>query len=349
MESHPVTAIFPEMAEDEYHALVEDIRENGLREPIWTYRGQIIDGRNRWRACSEVGIEPRTVEYTGDEGSLVSVVVSLNLHRRHLTESQRAVIAAKLANMPAGRPGRNSANLPSFATSQAEAAEALNVSPRTLRYVKAIEERAPELIERIARGEMTVNRALTEAKRAEVIGKLQDTATKQAKPCDGVYDVIVVDPPWPMEKIEREAAPNQVAFDYPTMTVEEIAALKLPAADHCHVWLWTTQKFLPHAFTILAAWGVKYVCTFNWHKRGGFQPFNLPQYNNEFAVYGRIGCPLFVTLKDFKTSFEGDRGKHSEKPEEFYAMVRRVTAGRRLDMFNRRNIEGFEGWGLEAP
>jgi N6-adenosine-specific RNA methylase IME4 len=166
---------------------------------------------------------------------------------------------------------------------------------------------------------------------------------------EGTFNVVVIDPPWPEQVIARETRPNQIDFDYERgMSLEEIAEIVPPFAPDTHVWLWTTQKYLPYAFEIFKAWGVKYVCTFNWHKAGGFQPFGLPQYNNEFVLYGRIGSPVFVDTKNFKTSFEGRRGEHSEKPQEFYDMVCRVTAGRRLDMFNRRKIEGFEGWGLEA-
>jgi len=190
--------------------------------------------------------------------------------------------------------------------------------------------------------------AVREQKRAEAKANLESIETKTAKAAAGVYDVIVIDPPWNMKKIERDERPNQSEFDYPTMTEEELTDFPIPAADDCHLWLWATHKFLPVAMRLLDAWGFKYVCNFVWHKNGGFQPFGLPQYNCEFAIYARKGAPQFIDTKAFFTCFDAPRGKHSEKPEEFYEVVRRVTAGRRIDIFNRRKIEGFDTFGNEA-
>lgn len=223
-----------------------------------------------------------------------------------------------------------------------------NIPKKDVEKLIEIKQKAPELVEPILRGEKPLTKAIQDVARIEVSEKIKEISTNEVKRPDGVFDVIVIDPPWPIEKIERDVAPNQVGLDYPTMTIEEIKALKIPYADNCHVWLWTTQKYLPVAFEILKEWGLKYVCTFVWHKPGGFQPFGLPQYNCEFALYARRGSPKFVDLKDLKLCFDAPRTGHSEKPEVFYDMVRRITIGRRLDMFNRRKIEGFETWGNEA-
>lgn len=168
------------------------------------------------------------------------------------------------------------------------------------------------------------------------------------RPFDGRYDVVVIDPPWDMQKIDRDITPEQTGFDYPTMTEEEISAMDLPMADDCHFFMWTTHKFLPSALRIIEVWGLKYTCCFTWHKNGGFQPFGLPQYNNEFIVYARKGNPKFVDTKDFFTCFNADRTGHSEKPDKFYDTIKRVTGGRRIDIFGRREIDGFSSWGNES-
>ena len=102
MLEHEAAALLPQMPENEFTALVDDIREHGLREPIVMHEGKILDGRHRWRACEELGIDPETKEWDG-EGSPEAFVASMNLKRRHLTVGQRAMIAAKLATLSTGK------------------------------------------------------------------------------------------------------------------------------------------------------------------------------------------------------------------------------------------------------
>jgi hypothetical protein len=129
--------------------------------------------------------------------------------------------------------------LPTF--SQPEAAELFNVSERTIRTVKVIEREAPERIADIEAGKKTVNKVYKLIKKQEAREKAETIKRKHVENPDGLYDVIVIDPPWPMEKIERDCRPNQHGLDYPTMTEEEIHNIKIPHAKDCHVWIWTTQ------------------------------------------------------------------------------------------------------------
>src|SRR5437879_167711 len=94
---HPVANLFPEIGDNEYRALVEDIRANGLREPIWLYQRKIIDGRHRYGACVELHIPPRFRQLRVrrlSDADLIGFVDSENRHRRHLTPSHLSAIAA---------------------------------------------------------------------------------------------------------------------------------------------------------------------------------------------------------------------------------------------------------------
>jgi len=170
---HPLADCFPTLEGKPFAELVADIQQHGVLEPVWLYDGAILDGRNRYRASRIAGVACPTRTYTGDD--LVGFVVSMNLRRRHLDESQRGMVAAKLANLSQGRPEdlhKKAANLPllSSATednhhspslSQAQAAEMLNVSERTVRDAKKVQrEAAPEVVKAVDTGELTVSAAL---------------------------------------------------------------------------------------------------------------------------------------------------------------------------------------------
>ena len=130
------------------------------------------------------------------------------------------------------------------------------------------------------------------------------------------------------------------------MTLDEIAAIDLPKAKAAHCYLWTTQRFLPHSFAILEDWGFDYLVTLVWHKAGGFQPVNLPQYNCEFILYARAGSPEFIDTKAFATCFQAPRGKHSEKPACVYKTIERMYPdAKRVELFCRKARKGWASWG----
>jgi len=91
-EFHEFAGIFPFLEADEAERLASDIKANGLREPIWIFEGAILDGRNRYRACRAAGIEPQTRAFHGTREDALHFVVSMNLERRHLNVSQRAML-----------------------------------------------------------------------------------------------------------------------------------------------------------------------------------------------------------------------------------------------------------------
>jgi|688.fasta_scaffold03631_8 hypothetical protein len=141
LEFHEIANIFPMMDHDRLMELVEDIRQNGLLDPIELYDGKILDGRNRYKACLLAGVEPIGNEYTGEDP--LKHVLSKNLHRRHMDESQRAMVGANIANLKRGGDGSNqhekskSANL-QISSSVAEAAEAVNVGVRSIASAKKV-------------------------------------------------------------------------------------------------------------------------------------------------------------------------------------------------------------------
>jgi N6-adenosine-specific RNA methylase IME4 len=198
---------------------------------------------------------------------------------------------------------------------------------------------------------VTPNAVLQQLRQETKATKKHEVATAVFS-ADGPFDVVIIDPPWPMQKIDRDERPNQDAFDYPVMQEDELRewwlkemAEKEKLSPDCHLFCWTTAKFLPMALRLIEHWGFRYVAPFVWLKPGGFQPLGLPQYNVEFAVYARKGSPVFIATTDFFLGFQAQRREHSRKPDEFYDTIRRVTGGSRVDVFSREKRHGYAQYG----
>lgn len=177
MDTHPAAEFFPALADAEFETFKADIAAHGLREPIWLCEGKILDGRNRYRACCELGITPAFRTYQGD--TPVAFAWSLNGTRRHLTNVQRVSIGLQmLPALETEARERRRATLwrgtqrpvtvisPDGKRGAAVAAAAalVGVSGTTLQRAKFVKEQAPKDFERIMLGELTIHSAYASAR-----------------------------------------------------------------------------------------------------------------------------------------------------------------------------------------
>lgn len=170
---------------------------------------------------------------------------------------------------------------------------------------------------------------------------------------EGRYRCLVIDPPWSMQKIEREVRPNQgEGLDYPTLSLEEIDVQfgqfveQLADPVGCHVYLWATHKYLPFALDMFERHDVKYQCLMTWVKNVGMTPYSW-MYDTEHVLFGRVGN-LQLSQLGLRLSFSAPVTKHSEKPDIFYERARQASPEPRLNLYARKPRKGFESWGNEA-
>lgn len=181
-----------------------------------------------------------------------------------------------------------------------------------------------------------------------------------------LYKTVVMDPPWPAAGYcngtkKGRLKPGNERPAYKTMSIQEIAAIPPPLDDDAWLFLWTINRFVHHAFHLIDAWNLRYRCFMVWHKPNGPKPVGLPTYNGELVLVASRGKPRFLETFQFRTVNKwetisvkrpGAWGRQvvaSAKPPGFYELLQRVTPGPRLDMYNRRMIPGFDGWGDESP
>jgi hypothetical protein len=159
--NHPYANLFPYAREEDFAALCQDIMLNGLIEPIVLYNGDVLDGRNRYRACINTRVQPRFTEFHGDDAAALRFVISKNLARRHLDASQRAMAAARIANIKHGGDRRSDDfKGPDGTLNIPEAAEKLNVGERSVKRArKVLASDDAELISAVDAGEVTVSAA----------------------------------------------------------------------------------------------------------------------------------------------------------------------------------------------
>ena len=217
---HPIAAIFPLLDEAKLAELTADIKAHGLKCDITLYENKILDGRNRYRACLQADVLPTFHAYAGDDP--VGHVLSLNLHRRHLTASQLAMVGteslphyeAEAKKRQVRKPDSVVAIVPQQNESlkaRDQAAAAVGVSPRYVSDAKRLKAESPELAEKVKAGELSLPKAIealreskepTEPKAAKIVldvgwqiwdvakARLETISPKDASRVEVLNDVI---------------------------------------------------------------------------------------------------------------------------------------------------------------
>jgi N6-adenosine-specific RNA methylase IME4 len=386
--SHPLADIFPLLQGVEIADLAQDILQNGVRQRIDILDDKILDGRNRYRAAVAAGLisehdafedHPAIFRYfsVGEDGDPLAYVISKNLKRRHLNESQRAYIAAKLAILPQGRPSDNPANLP---VRQANAAAMLNVSERSVRSAAVVRDKAePELRRAVEQGHLPVSSAAQAAKlnpdqqrqiavqaeagQANVVRtaikkearalREQRLGEKQMALPQQKFGVILSDPEWHDDVWSDETGMDRHAANhYPTTAADVIASREVPSisAADCVLFLWSTNQHLRIALSVMEAWGFTYKSNYCWGK----DRISLGRWSrgkHELLLIGTQGsppCPAPGTQWD--SLIRSSKGEHSAKPECFLEMIEQYFPTLPKIELNRRGPArpGWKAWGNEA-
>lgn len=382
---HPLAELFPLMEGEAFELLVADIEQNGLRVPLDLVDNKIVDGRNRGRACERLKIKPKTRKLPKGTDPL-AYVISQNLARRHLSESQRAMAAARIATLKQGRPPKKAEK---SALSQREAADAFRVDRRSIQHArKVIDDATPELVAAVDAGAISVSAAasavdLTKAQQrklakasaeggkaaAQTLRNLrrdqrEKELAKSSKALPkGKYTVILADPPWEYD----DRRPNMDS-DYPKMSLQEICDLPVPslAAKNCVLFLWVTAPFALDAGRVLDAWGFTYKSQWVWPKRqkllkssGKLIAYQGTGYwaeiRHELVYMAVRGNPPPPRIEARFPSLLEDEvvREHSRKPDESYERIETMyPKARRIELFGRDlgdgNRDGWVVWGNQA-
>lgn len=336
----------------EYEELKADIKANGLIEPIWLHPDEsIIDGRNRHRACLEVGIEPKFRTWK-EQDSLVAFVVSMNLHRRHLTYDQQMGIGLKLE--PAfseEAKKRMLAGIPAAKLQQGraaeQAAEQVKVSPRALYEMITVQKEDPNLADNLISGKTTVREERKKRKRKERIERIQDITNGNTNLDTGKqYPVLYADPPWRYEHCETES--RQVENQYPTLSLDEICSQpvsKLATLDAI-LFLWATSPKLAEAMQVIDSWGFVYRTCMVWVKDKIGMGYYARQKHELLLIATRGELPVPLPENRPMSVVVAPRTEHSEKPEEFYSIIEKMYPElERKELFARKERKGWSSWG----
>jgi N6-adenosine-specific RNA methylase IME4 len=165
-----------------------------------------------------------------------------------------------------------------------------------------------------------------------------------------LYGMIYADCPWRYDIIPFGDLGRAVEAHYPTLTLEEIKALPVPAADDCVLFPWATIPLPQKALAVMNAWGFEYRSAISWKKdKIGIGYWTRSQL--EMLLIGTRGnIPTPAPGDQLPAIIEAPRGRHSEKPAIFAKKIEQLFPNTpKLEMFARAARHGWSVWGNEIP
>lgn len=355
------------MNEIEYEGFKNDIKKYGLLSTLILFQGKILDGRNRYNACKELNIEPKYVQFKGNEKDAFYYVISENLHRRHLTSAERADIALivldyeeeqakkrmKEAQHKLPEPQEQipvgTSDVPTDTKKREPraitiASKKTGVGRETLRTAKKVRDLNNPIItkkwEQAKQGKSTI-KSVKVAIQKEIN---KDKPTPKLP--EDKYDIIYGDPPW--EYHFSETPTRALENQYPTMKLKDICNLKIPSAKNAILFLWcTSPKLIPEGVEVIKSWGFTYKTSMVWVKDKigmGYYARSRHEYLL-IATKGKPGTPEPSNRPD--SVINAPRTEHSKKPD-LYEMIERMYPNRKyLELFARNKRKGWTSWGNE--
>lgn len=391
---HPYANAFPMIEGRERIAFRDDLKAHGIREPIVLHEGQVLDGRNRLKNGLALGLIPADADplthpafrpfgsRESDGASAFDFVISLNLDgRRHLSESQRALVAANLEGF--GHGGRRGAEKQAseqdadLQLDRKTLAERFNVSPRSVASArKVIDQGAPELVAHVEQGKLAVSVAeklatlpseqqtrliaATSPDRLKLVAKQamreqteKRLANKQKALPTQLYGVIYADPAWRFEPFSRETGLDRAADNhYPTQATDEITALPVGtiSANDCVLFLWATAPMLCDALRVVRFWGFQYKTHLIWDKQVAGTGYWLRNRHELLIIAAKGHLPAPAPGMQGESVIAFPAGRHSEKPEAAYELIESYFPNLpKIELNARIRRAGWDAWGLEAP
>jgi len=361
-------SLIPPLSNEEFKQLERNILEEGIREPLITWNGILIDGHNRYRIAQEHDINYETLEKEFENIFLVKVWMIYNqFGRRNLSNYWRSVLALELEDVfkvkakeikaekiSEFRKTGEISQISDKPDTKKDLAKIANVSHDTIAKVKKIQANAtPEVKEKLNTGTMSINEAYKEIKKEEVELKrkeIRETFEKQdVEINDKKYRIIYADPPWKYGN-SMPLGTTEPQDYYLLMDTHDICAMPIKdiTEKDAVLFLWSTSPHLPEALEVAKAWGFTYKTTFIWDKI----KHNMGHYNSVRHEILLV-CTKGACTPDVKRLFDSvvseERTEHSKKPNVFREIIETIyTYGNKIELFTRETPEGWDVFGNQS-